>query len=148
MKLSVGYPSIDEEQEILKRRRQRRTDVFQLNQVADGETLLKIRQVIESVHIEPDLERYIVLLVQQTRLDRRVAVGASPRGSLAILKLARARAAMQDRDYVLPDDIKAFAKPALIHRLILKPELWLRPQVINDVLAEIINKVPVPVMDE
>jgi len=148
IKLSVGYPSIDEEQEILKRRRERGMDVFHLNQVSDGVTLLKMRQAIEAVHIEPDLERYIVLLVNQTRLDNRVAVGASPRGSLALLKLARARAAMEKRDYVLPDDIKAFAKPALIHRLILNPELWLRTNATDDILSEIINKVPVPVIDD
>jgi MoxR-like ATPase len=148
VKLSVGYPSVEEEQEILQRRRQRGMDNFHLKQVTDGETLLKIRQTIESVHVEPDLERYIVLLVQQTRRDNRVAVGASPRGSLALLKLSRARSAMQNRDYVLPDDIKSFAKPALIHRLILNPELWLRPHVVEDILAEIINKVPVPVIDD
>jgi len=148
IKLSVGYPSIDDEQEILKRRRERGTDIFHLHQVIDGETLLTMRQTIEAVHIEPDLERYIVLLVNQTRLDNRVAVGASPRGSLALLKLARACAAMEKRDYVLPDDIKAFAKPVLIHRLILNPELWLRKNATDYILTEIINKVPVPVIDD
>lgn len=148
IKLSVGYPSIDEEQEILERRRQRGMDAFQLQQVTDGKTLSKIRQTIETVHIEPDLERYIVTLVHQTRADNRIAVGASPRGSLALLKLARAQAAMENRDYVLPDDIKDFAKPALIHRLILNPELWLRPRAADTILSEIINKVPVPVIDE
>lgn len=148
IKLAVGYPSIDEEQVILKRRRERRTDAFHLQQVTDGNTLLKIRQIIENVHIEPDLERYIVVLVNQTRQDNRIAVGASPRGSLALLKLGRAYAAMEKRDYVLPDDIKAFAKPALIHRLILNPELWLRPHATDHILTEIINRVPVPVIDD
>jgi len=148
IKLSVGYPSIDEEQEILRRRRKRGMDVFHLDQVSDGETLMKMRQTIEAVHIDPDLERYIVVLVHQTRLDNRIAVGASPRGSLALLKLARARAVIEKRDYVLPDDIKAFAKPALIHRLILNPELWLRPHATEDILSEIIRKVPVPVIDD
>lgn len=148
IKLSVGYPSIDQEQEILKRRRERRTDIHHLHQVTDGATLLEMRQAIESVHIETDLERYIVLLVHQTRLDHRVAVGSSPRGSLALLKLARARAAMEKRDYVIPDDIKDFARPALIHRIILNPELWLRSNAVDDILAEIINKVPVPVIDD
>jgi MoxR-like ATPase len=148
IKLSVGYPSMDEEQEILKRRRQRGMDAFQLQQVTDGKTLSNMRQTIETVHIEPDLERYIVILVHQTRVDNRISVGASPRGSLALLKLARARAAMETRAYVLPDDIKDFAKPALIHRLILNPELWLRPRAADTILSEIIGKVPVPVIDD
>ena len=70
------------------------------------------------------IERYIVDLVQATRIDQRVALGASPRGTLALLKLARALAALRRRDFVLPDDVKAMAVPALAHRLILKPELW------------------------
>jgi MoxR-like ATPase len=148
IKLSVGYPSMEEEQEILKRRRDRGMDAFHLNQVSDAKTLLQMRLSIETVHIEPDLEHYIVRLVQQTRSDNRIAVGASPRGSLALLKLGRARAVMDNRDYVLPDDIKDFAKPALIHRLILNPELWLRPQATEHILNEIINKVPVPVIDD
>jgi len=148
VKLSVGYPSIDEEQEILKRRRDRGMDAFQLGQVTNAKTLLEMRQAIETVHIEPDLERYIVIMVHQTRVDNRIAVGSSPRGSLALLKLARACAAMENRDYVLPDDIKSFAKQTLIHRLILNPELWLRPHAAEDILEVIIGNVPVPVIDD
>jgi len=147
IKLAVGYPSLDDEQEILKRRRERRTDAFNFGSVINAETLLAMRQAIENVYIEPDLERYIVRLVHQTRLDSRVAVGASPRGSLALLKLARAQAALDGRDYVLPDDVKAFAKPALIHRLILNPELWLRVGATDQILSSIIEGVPVPVID-
>ena len=134
VKLAVGYPSLEEEQEILKRRRARQRDAFRLERVTDAETLRALREAIETVHVDPDLERYIVQLVQSTRRDNRVAVGASPRGSLALLKLARARAGMENREYLLPDDIKAFAKPALIHRLILNPELWLRPQAADQIL--------------
>jgi len=147
IKLAVGYPSLDQEQEILKRRRERRTDAFSIESVIDAPTLLEMRQAIENVYIEADLERYIVRLVHQTRLDSRVAVGASPRGSLALLKLARAQAALEGRDYVLPDDIKAFAKPALIHRLILNPELWLRVGATDQILSSIIEGVSVPVID-
>jgi MoxR-like ATPase len=147
IKLSVGYPSLDEEQEILKRRRERRTDAFFLQPVTDTETLLAMREAIEEVYLDPDLEGYIVRLVHQTRVDNRIAVGASPRGSLALLKLARAQAALEGRDYVLPDDIKAFAKPALIHRLILNPELWLRTGATDQVLTSIIASVSVPVVD-
>ncbi len=147
IKLSVGYPSLDEEQEILRRRRERRTDAFDLKPVATTETLLAMRQAIEEVYIDTDLERYIVQLVHQTRLDGRIAVGASPRGSLALLKLARAHAALEGRDYVLPDDVKAFAKPALIHRLILNPELWLKVGAADQILTSIMENVPVPVVD-
>lgn len=147
IKLSVGYPSPDEEQEILKRRRERRRDAFDLEPVIDATVLLDMRQAIEDVFLDHDLEHYIVKLVQQTRLDSRVAVGASPRGSLALLKLARAQAALEGRDYVLPDDVKAFAKPALIHRLILNPELWLRAGAADQILNSIIDTVPVPVID-
>jgi MoxR-like ATPase len=147
VKLSVGYPSQDEEQLILQRRRERRRDAFSLSSVTDAATLLAMRQAIEDVYLNTDLERYIVQLVHQTRLDRRVAVGASPRGSLALLKLSRAQAAMEGRDYVIPDDIKDFCKPALIHRLILSPELWLRVDAADQVLSSIINTVAVPVID-
>ncbi len=147
IKLALGYPSMAEEQEILKRRRERRTDAFSLQAVIDAETLLAMREAIEDIYIETDLERYIVQLVHQTRLDSRVVVGASPRGSLALLKLSRAHAALEGRDYVLPDDVKAYAKPALIHRLILTPELWLRSEAADQVLNNIIDNVAVPVVD-
>ncbi|HLF89035.1 MAG TPA: MoxR family ATPase, partial [Anaerolineales bacterium] len=148
IKLAVGYPTVDEEQEILKRRRERRSDDFRLEKVTDEKTLRAMRQAIETVHVEADLEHYIVELVHRTRHENRITVGASPRGSLALLKLARACAAMENRDYVLPDDIKAFAKPALIHRLILNPELWLRPQAADQILTELIGIVPVPVIKD
>ena len=147
IKLSVGYPSPEEEREVLKRRRERRSDAFRLAPVTDGETLLAMRAAVEEVHLDPDLEGYIVDLVQQTRRDSRVAVGASPRGSLALLKLARARAALAGRDYVLPDDIKAFAVPALVHRLILNPDLWLQIDAANKVLESIVANTAVPVID-
>lgn len=148
VKLAVGYPTVDEEQEILQRRRQRRSDQMTVRPTIDAATLLKMRDAVEDVHIDTDLERYIVELVHQTRVDSRVAVGASPRGSLALLKLARAYAAINGRDYVLPDDVKRFAKPVLLHRLILNPELWLRRNAPDQVLSGIINNVPVPVIKE
>lgn len=146
VKLSVGYPSLDEEQEILRRRRERRRDGFELKAVTNAQRLLAMREALEEIHVNQDLERYIVELVHQTRHDRRVSVGASPRGSLALLKLSRARAALEGRDYILPDDIKAFVKPALMHRLILKPELWLRRNAVEEVLDSILDYVPVPVI--
>jgi MoxR-like ATPase len=106
-----------------------------------------MRQIVEGVHVDTDIEGYIVSLTNATRKARQVAVGASPRGSLALLKLSRAWAAMQNRDYVLPDDVKLFVKPALIHRLILEPDLWMKRHAADDVLAEVIRSVPVPVIE-
>jgi MoxR-like ATPase len=145
IKLAVGYPSLDEEQEILRRRRERRADAVRIERVTDAGELLALRQTIEEVHVDPDVERYIVRLVDATRRDKRVAVGASPRGSLALLKLARVQAALDGRAYVVPDDVKAFARPALIHRLILTPDLWMQRRAADNVLDEIIRAVEVPV---
>jgi MoxR-like ATPase len=145
LKLSVGYPSPDEEQEILRRRRERRQDAFDLQQVTGAEELLAMRQAVEDVHVDPDIERYIVALTTATRQRRQVAVGASPRGSLALLKLSRAWAAMRGRAFVLPDDVKAFVQPALVHRLILEPDLWMQRYAADEILADILQMVPVPV---
>ncbi len=146
VKLSVGYPSPEEEREILRRRRERKHDEFDLEQVTDGETLLEMRRAVEEVYVDPDIERYIVTLTQKTRQRRDVAVGASPRASLALLKLARSWAAIQGRDYVLPDDVKRFAGPALVHRLILEPDLWMKRHAADEVVASIVKTVPVPVI--
>lgn len=147
IKLAVGYPSPEEEQEILRRRRDRRQDAISLQAVTNAEGFLHMREIIEEVYVDPDLEKYIVELVHRTRVHRQVAVGASPRGALALLKLGRAYAAMQGRAYVLPDDIKTFARVALQHRIILQPDLWTTPQAVEHVLGEILNSVPVPVVD-
>ncbi len=147
MKLSIGYPSEDEEQEMLRRRFKRRRDEFDLKQVTNAEELLQERESVEKVHIDPDIERYIVALISETRKRRQINVGASPRGSLALLKLSRAWAVMQGRDYVLPDDVKVFARPALHHRLILEPELWMKPGATDEILTAIIQGTPVPIIE-
>ncbi len=146
MKLSVGYPTPAGEQEILRRRRERHQDAFLLNPVINAQDLESMRQVVEEIYIDPDIEGYIVSLVGETRKHRKVVVGASPRGSLALLKLARAWAAMNRRDYVLPDDIKLFAKPVLAHRLVLVPDLWTDRRAAEEVVADVLHTVPVPVL--
>ena len=148
MKLGVGYPTLDDEQEILRRRRERRRDEFSLSQVTQVEELLTMRRAVEEIYVDPDVERYIVALTAETRMQRRVAVGASPRGSLALLKLSRVWAAMHGREYVLPDDVKEFVHPALVHRLILQPDLWMKRRAADEVLDDIIRAVPVPVIVE
>jgi MoxR-like ATPase len=148
VKLAVGYPSPDEEREILRRRRERKQDAFDLEQVTDARELLDLRRAIEEVHLDPDVESYIVDLTQATRQRRQVAVGASPRGSLALLKLSRVWAAMQGRDYVLPDDVKSFVHAALGHRLILEPDLWMQRHAADQILTELLQSVSVPVSVE
>jgi len=145
LKLSIGYPSVEEEHEILRRRRKRKQDAFDLHPVTDMEGLLAARQVIEDVHIDSDIERYIVNITSFTRKHRQIVVGASPRATLAFLKLTRAWAAMNNRDYVLPDDVKLFTRPVLIHRLILEPDLWTERRAADEIITDIIRQVPVPV---
>ena len=101
--------------------------------------------MVEEVFVNPDIEKYIVSIVNKTRDDHRIAVGASPRGSLALLKLARARAGQNGRDFVLPDDIKHFAVPSLSHRIILEPDLWMKKRAAEDIIQSISDSVPVPV---
>lgn len=148
MKLPIGYPTVAEETLILRNRRQRRSDKFQLQAVTDTSAFLQIREVIEAVYVDPDVERYIVELNSKTRVHRQVVVGASPRGSLALLKLARTSAAMQGRNYVLPDDVKGYARAALSHRLILEPDLWNVQRAAEDVVDDVLRLVPVPVLGE
>jgi len=106
--------------------------------------LLAMQAALEDVFVSDALERYIVTLAQATRSDPRVALGASPRGSLAVLKLARAEAAIRGRDFVLPDDVKAVAVAALAHRLVLRPELWVSRTTPAQVVESLLQQVPAP----
>jgi len=146
LKLTVGHPSVAEEKEILQRRRERKHDEVSLQQITKAEQILDMRAAVETIHVDPDLENYIAELVHATRIDRRVVVGASPRASLAFLKMARAFAALEDRDYIIPDDIKRFAVPVLGHRLLLQPEHWMSQRVRNEVIYDALNKTTVPVI--
>jgi MoxR-like ATPase len=148
MKLPLGYPTTDEETNILRSRRERRRDQIHLDPVTDAAALLEMREAIEDVYVDPDVERYIVELTAKTRVHRQVIVGSSPRGGLALLKLARTSAAMQGRSYVLPDDVKKFAQSVLSHRLILEPDLWNVQRAADDVVEDILRMVPVPVLGE
>jgi MoxR-like ATPase len=144
MRLAVGYPEPDEEVEILARRQRMRDDTVTVEAVTSRTELLAMQQSLEDVHVAGVTERYIVDLVRATRADHRVALGASPRGALALLKLARAGAALRRRDFVLPDDVKAMAVPALAHRIILKPELWASRVSAAHVVQGLLAQVPVP----
>ena len=127
---------------------ERREDEVELDSVIDGPTLLELQAAIENVHVGPVVGAYIVELVGATRRSNSTAVGASPRGSLAILKLARAKAALAGRDFVTPDDVKAVAVPALAHRLMLKPELWVQRLSADDVVRDLLESVPTPAAEE
>ena len=146
LKLTVGYPNVEEEKLILRRRRERKQDEVVLREITKARQLLELREAVETVHVDADLEGYIAEIVHATRIDRRVAVGASPRGSLAFLKMARANAALDGRDFITPDDIKRYANPVLIHRVILQPEYWMARQVTDDVIRDVFDKTPVPVV--
>ena len=146
IKLSIGYPSPQEEDEILKRRAERKKDVVGLQPIITPETFLLMREKVEEVYVDPDVRRYMVDLAAKSRSHRQVAVGVSPRGSLALLKLTRAWAAIRGRNYVVPDDIKQFIQPAMAHRIILDPSLWDVRKSENTVIAEITQSVSVPVL--
>jgi len=144
MRVSVGYPKLPDEVEIVRRREQRPTDEITLPAASSRTEILEMRAAVETVHIDPDLETYIVSLVRRTRSESSVRLGASPRGALALLKLSRALAAVRSRDYVLPDDIKEISVAALAHRLLLEPELWAKAISAEDVVRSVLNAVPVP----
>jgi MoxR-like ATPase len=146
VKLSIGYPTPQEEDEILKRRVERQKDIVPLQAMITPETFLEMRAAVETVYVDPDVRRYMVDLATKSRYHGQVVVGVSPRGSLALLKLTRAWAAIQGRTYVVPDDIKQFIQPAFAHRIILEPSLWDIKKSENTVIAEITHSVSVPVL--
>jgi len=147
LRTSLGYPTAAEEIEILQRRRERRSDDIVTQAVLSPETVRAMQTGLEGIHVEEAVEQYIVELVTRTRRHPQVEVGASPRGSLALLKLGRARAALRGRDFVVPDDVKSIAIAGLAHRLILKPDPWVKGVQGTAILAELLEKVPVPKVD-
>jgi MoxR-like ATPase len=144
LRVSVGYPSREDELGVLERRRERGADEIELGAIVDGQTLRAMQQALERIHVSETVGFYIVDLVRATREAPSIQVGASPRGTLAILKLARAKAALGGRDFVTPDDVKAVAVHALAHRLALKPELWVQRVSAEDVVRERLETVPTP----
>jgi MoxR-like ATPase len=144
MRLAVGYPTVEEERTILRRRRERKTDEVEVPTVLGPGEFLAVQRAAEDVQVDPAVEGYVVDLVGATRADPRSEVGSSPRGSLALLKVARARALLEGRDYVVPDDVKSLAVPALAHRLVIKPEPWIRGVRGASVVDAALARVPVP----
>ena len=148
LRTSIGYPDREDEAAVLGRRLDRGRDELELSRIVDAATLAEMQQAVEDVHVSEPVRLYMVDLVAATRAAPRVQVGASPRGSLALLKLSRCRAALAGRDFVLPDDVKAVAVPALAHRLTLRPELWVQDVRGESVVSELLDAVPTPPTDE
>jgi MoxR-like ATPase len=144
LRLGVGYPERADEWQMLARRMEREVDEIDLAPVVDGATLRAMQRSLEQVHVSEQIGLYMVDLVNATRTSTRVQVGSSPRGTLALLKLSRGRAALNGRDFVTPDDVKAVAVPALAHRLTLRPELWVQRIKGEDLVREALDSVPTP----
>jgi len=148
VRLGVGYPDRDQEWRMLERRLERGDDEITLQPVVDRATLVAMQRAVEQVYVSEPIGFYIVDLIAATRANGQVDVGASPRGSLAVMKLARCRAALFGRDFVTPEDVKSVAVPALSHRLMLRPELWVRRVRPEEVVLETLETVPTPAAEE
>jgi MoxR-like ATPase len=148
VRIAIGYPAEDAERDILLERSRRRRERIELEPICDQQALRAMQAAVEEVHVAPPLAEYAVAIARATRDSPQLAVGASPRGSLALMKLARARAAYLGRDFVTPDDIKAVSIPALAHRLTLAPELWVQRIDPAEAVRAAVASVRVPVLDE
>ncbi len=148
LRLRVGYPDRDAEWAVLEQRVERAADEIELRPVTGRNGLLEMQQALERVHVSQAVGYYIVDLVAATRTSQRAQVGASPRGALALLKLSRAKALLEARDFVTPEDVKAVAVHALSHRLMLKPELWVQRVRPEDVVREVLDTVPTPAAED
>ena len=146
MKMSMGYPSMDEEKAILQRRKLRAKDGYDVEQVVEPRKVVAMQKALETVHIDPAILGYIVQVVQRTRADPRIEAGASPRASQGLFKASRASAAIDGRDYVIPDDVKGVALDVVSHRIVLKPESKIRGVTGRRVVNKILSEVNVPVI--
>jgi MoxR-like ATPase len=144
MRIGVGYPTNDDEWRIIERRLQRKTDVVQLTPVVEPSDLEQMKASVEDVFVSEAIGRYIVSIVDATRSAARVQVGASPRGSLALVKLARAKAVLAGREFVTPEDVKAVAVPALAHRIALRPDSWVAGVKGDGIVRDVLDSVPAP----
>jgi MoxR-like ATPase len=148
LRMSVGYPAREDEWQMLANRAERQRDEVELETLVDRDTILAMQRACETVYVSEAVGLYMVDIVAATRTAQSVQVGASPRGSLALLKLGRCRAALDGRDYVTPDDVKTVAVPALAHRLTLRPELWVQRVSAEDVVRERLDTVPTPAAED
>jgi MoxR-like ATPase len=147
MKLRVGYPEKIAELEILKRRIERKHDDFDVQPISSPAMVVEMQSAVEEVHVDDDVLSYITDIVRETRTHPQIEIGASPRGSLALLKLARANAAIEARDFVIPDDVKGVAVEALAHRMVPRAASWVRGFDAKQIVEEILRRIPVPRVD-
>ena len=147
IRLRLGYLPSEDEVAMLARRLDRKTENAVLRQITDATELLAMRASLEQVEVSADLLEYVVSIIRATRTHQQIQVGASPRGGLALVQLARGQALLNKRDFVIPDDIKYVAVPALAHRITLRPELWVRQVSADDVVARLLSAVPTPRTD-
>ena len=144
LRVRMGYLPVADEAAMLRARLDRSAPEAVLKSLSDPAEVLAMRDSLERVEIDDDLVDYIVALIDASRKHAHIQVGASPRGGLALVQLARARAVMAGRDYVVPEDVKSIAVPALAHRISLRPELWVRRINADDVIAALVDAVPTP----
>lgn len=145
MKISIGYPEAGEEKQLADRFLSKELSK-KLDAVVDGKTVIHMQQEVENVKVNQDLVNYITKIVQATRKDNNISLGASPRATLALLRASQARAYLEGRDYCIPDDIIKLVYPVISHRLILSPEARLSKANMEKVLKNIVAKIPVPVL--
>jgi MoxR-like ATPase len=148
LRVAVGYLDREREWEMVERRLARGSDDVTLDEVCSRDDILSLQQAVERVHLSKSVGGYVIDLVAATRENRRVQLGAGPRGTLAVVKLARARAALDGRDFVTPEDVKAVAVPALAHRLVLRPEVWVQQIRGEQIVAECLREVATPAADD
>ena len=144
MRTSFGYPTVDDEWDVLRRRMGRGREDQSVRQIIDADTLIAMQEAVERVTVDESIGRYCVALVTATRTHSHVLMGSSPRGSLGLLLTARAYAVIAGRDYVTPEDVKAVAEPVLSHRITVKPEMWLSQVSGRTVVAAVLSSVPAP----
>ncbi|HEV2373608.1 MAG TPA: MoxR family ATPase [Streptosporangiaceae bacterium] len=144
LRTKLGYLAADDEALMLRQRLERAGQTPTLREVVDAQGLMDLRESLNQVHMADDVLAYVVRLLHATRQHPQVSVGASPRGGIAVTGLARGQALLAGRDYVTPEDVKAVAVPALAHRLVLRPELWVRRITGDDIVADLLGSVATP----
>ena len=148
LRTNIGYPSRGDEWTILERRLDRAQDEIELTRVIDATGVLELQRTVETISVTEAAGLYMIDLVEATRNSPSVLVGSSPRGSLALMKLSRARALLEGRDFVTPEDVKSVAVPALAHRLTLRPELWVQHVSAVDIVEKCLDAVPTPAAED
>ena len=147
VKSSIGYPDVDGEYELLRRRAGRSAQSPSVGTVLDPELVADLREVPETVRMDDDLLEYVANVARETREDRRVEVGVSPRGTQRLFETARAHAAMQGREFVTPDDVKRIAHPVLAHRVVLTPDAQVNNVDKSSIVDKVLDEVPVPTVE-